>query len=555
MGVTLMLLVSGCSTVQEYKVSLPDHVIPNRELCQNLSRHFIAIDKRGGFTPIYFDECSGITVSTAVSVTEILDEIAIQKQKRPKLKLLVFIHGGLNNPEGDKGSIRSFVADLQKMKETCIPDANKNCANYYPLFVIWPSELFDTYGDSIANYYQGEWDGKIPTISMPFRLGVDFAEILVRAPQSFFHQMKLWIDSRSLADHQTSKFLSQGNTHDICNKISGFYCVNDGDSSNFEINQFLDNYGEILFPLKLLTIPSVDPIGRRAWQSMVARSHFGFQTPCGMKIGFMPSYNSCQYGALKKFFDEFKKKGLEEMSIRLIGHSMGTILASEIIRENPDLDYEEIIFMAAAATIRQYKNDVEPVLKRSYNKHYSWKLLHQEWEKQNNNIEKIKESVSKIQQSFESLNIKKQSENIKIASNRVSATQPIVENAIKENIDIEPSEPKLIKFYNLSLHPFAEASEINVIAAAPDGSLLEWIDYNFTDPSDISDRTFGKWANLVSMPNYFDQELFDEKQVFFKRFGLSCASPIKHGGFIQPLTEYCGPRYWQPDFWENGTSL
>lgn len=573
MGFSLILTISGCSTVPGYRVSLPDNVAPDWDICQNLNKHFIAIGNRGEFVPVFFKECSGISSSSVGSVKDIVNEIKAQREVNKDKKLLVFIHGGLDSPDGDildqEGTIKRFASDIQDIsckrqgadKTQCKED------DYYPLFIIWPSAFINTYGDSIFHNYQGEWNGIIPIISSPLRFSLDIAEIFVRAPQSFFHQVKLGFDSEFLTDS-------------TCFEAPGYYCVGNGKGNtlNFRLNQTLENGGKIGYPIKLLTTPIADPIGRRAWQSMVSRSHFGFHTPCGMAMGFMPSHNPCQSGALKDFFDVFNKNIdlKNDMPIRLIAHSMGAILASEIIREYPDLDYKEIVFMGAASSIRQYKNDVEPLLRKKYDKHQEWKKDYKKWknQNQNNNIEKMKESVSKIRQGVDLLKIKKQSESIKILGKQVSATQSIVDN-IELLEPKEPKEPGLIRFYNLSLHPFAEANETNYYASLPAGSLLEWIDYNFTDPSDLTDRTLGKWTNLVSMRNYFEPHLFkgqkenekkeggfdsdfskeeeSEDVVFFKRFDLSCNSPVKHGEFITPseASKNCTQiRYWQPKFWE-----
>jgi hypothetical protein len=50
------------------------------------------------------------------------------------------------------------------------------------------------------------------------------------------------------------------------------------------------------------------------------------------------------------------------MEITLIGHSMGTIIINEIIRRFPKLQYKDIIYMAAACTIRDFECKVAPLM-------------------------------------------------------------------------------------------------------------------------------------------------------------------------------------------------
>ncbi len=57
----------------------------------------------------------------------------------------------------------------------------------------------------------------------------------------------------------------------------------------------------------------------------------------------------------------------KKYKITLIGHSMGTIIANEILRAFPNLPYEEIVYMAAACSIHDFENSVIPLLKRENN--------------------------------------------------------------------------------------------------------------------------------------------------------------------------------------------
>jgi hypothetical protein len=50
-----------------------------------------------------------------------------------------------------------------------------------------------------------------------------------------------------------------------------------------------------------------------------------------------------------------------------------------------------------------------------------------------------------------------------------------------------------LRFYNLSLHPEAEARDLEVSGAAPIGSLLEWIDDIFETPVTCNPDRSNAW--------------------------------------------------------------
>ena len=59
------------------------------------------------------------------------------------------------------------------------------------------------------------------------------------------------------------------------------------------------------------------------------------------------------------------------------------------------------------------------------------------------------------------------------------------------------AKPEL-RFYNLSLHPVAEASEANAWGTVPVGSLLEWVDHVYTNNDPLLDKSLGRWVNVAA---------------------------------------------------------
>jgi hypothetical protein len=98
------------------------------------------------------------------------------------------------------------------------------------------------------------------------------------------------------------------------------------------------------------------------------------------------------------------------------------------------------------------------------------------------------------------------------------------------------------RFYLLTLHPIAEAEEVEGWDIPSRGSLLEWIDLWFDAPEHPLDRRLGKWINAVSALNVFYSV---RTQVTIKAFSVEGDSkPQKHGQFNE------GP-FWQLKTWRH----
>jgi hypothetical protein len=85
------------------------------------------------------------------------------------------------------------------------------------------------------------------------------------------------------------------------------------------------------------------------------------------------------------------------------------------------------------------------------------------------------------------------------------------------------------EFFNLTLHPVAEADEIEGWDLPSRGSLLEWVDNWYTSPSHPVDRRLGKWVNAMESIHLFRDV---RERVFVKGFGVEGdLLPQKHGDF------------------------
>lgn len=548
--IIFLMLILGCSNIPKYpdftRINIPENG------CEVYKNNVIAADKRGNhFSPIINVDASSnkcnIAFKTAFDIPDTDQYIndIIENLKKSRKKPLIFIHGGLNDYNDSLERVTTTI-------DTILKDSD-----YYPIFLIWPSEGLDTYTDSLVNYLQGEWDRSIDKkFAIPFKIATDLFLMPAKLPINYATSYKLASNSTFYLEkynptfnnllrsfHSLVIFSGKENesipyiANDPCFNSSsitkGIYCMNI-EKEHVDGFYYDQLWKRILFsPVKLVTIPISDPLIRRAWDSMYARIRFTFRTHCPAdKSGV----GSCRAGVFYQFFDKLNKytKNHSDIdNITLVGHSMGTIVAGEIIREFPEIPYENIVFSGAAISIREFKNTVEVTLLRKYKETENYSRLIRERE-------------------FfrDELLLQNKSGNVNFAIEKN-------DDAINE-LKMLRKRIKPFVFYNISLHPFTEAREENVLGAVPSGSLLEWIDNLIENPQDGLDRTLGKWTNITPLiatsrngetpkEHYFSQVLLENNYMHFSRFGLDPTLPTMHAHLGNKDGRF---KFWEHSNWK-----
>lgn len=422
--------------------------------------------------------------------------------------LFVFIHGGLNDYAAsletsirDFKHIERFNGDQLNPADPWTARLRKNEA-YHSIFISWPTGGPDTYFDRTYRYEQGAYDTQFKKSTGFLDIFSDIAEGFARTPQGYLKSVNRYLRAQSqLSD------IAEGKEDDCGTKESNYVCSADISPK--------PQFGSVplyqaTFPLRLISVPVIDPFGKRAWDSMLARARFTFRRPLPLlqderdsvrvqemkqTLWRIKSQNedggvALEKGILHQFFQGLQKHlctgspdtgrrnngDAECVELTIVAHSMGAIVTNEILNHFPNLPYRNIVFLAAANSIRDFRLMAERVIKRR----------HDCWEDARACLPEYQKWGSYFRRND-------------------------------------------LRFYNVSLHPIADQTEINIGGVAPRGSLLEWIDDIYTAPPVLSDRTMGKWQNVLLSRNDFDASTM--KRMRFKRFGLSCASPRKHGAF------------------------
>lgn len=317
------------------------------------------------------------------------------------LRLLIYAHGGMVSHE-------EAILDSERLAPYMLED------NYVPLFLVWTSDFASSYGNRLCCVRDGRedqiWNGWFG----PARLFGDVVSGVGRAPETYGKEVlrlgRTMVPAFRTQDYQLSErdFRSDRDTlTPACNATSETpeaewnsatvifppYCetrpLNDGFThfTSREASYYL------LLPTETVTVLA-QGAGASAWDNMVRRTRMAFRpspafvTQERTLAGNAPLTNfDCRHftdvaaaeaysgdtpegraGAFERFFarlycetrvdTEFGRK----LYVHFYGHSMGAIVGDEFLSRFPNFNYQRVVYMAAADTIRNFSNGALPVI-------------------------------------------------------------------------------------------------------------------------------------------------------------------------------------------------
>src|SRR5262249_54092002 len=147
-------------------------------------------------------------------------------------------------------------------------------------------------------------------------------------------------------------------------------------------------------------------------------------------------------------------------TITIIGHSMGAIVACELLQRFHMLPVDNVVFEAAACSVSNFKTNVIPFL-----------------EEQN-----LRTKIAPLEGK-------------------------------------DPADVVKTHVYNLCLHDDAENAEKNPgeLDLSQRGSLLTWIDTLYQSPESENDRTLGRWVNAILATDDLPRDVLN--RITIKEFG------------------------------------
>ena len=213
-------------------------------------------------------------------------------------KLLIYINGGLNLI----GGARKLAANQIRCMEL---------DGYFPAYLNWRTEALLTYGEQISKVRNGKINRNLQ-VTTPLYLAADLGAGLARAPITFYNQTARYLDRLVFRDK-----IEYGVDVDGSVSRKHHYTKESGEvgyKSNVVYGERIDKQrsdfgGDILYtltvPLRLVTTPFTDFLGKTAWKNMLRRSRVTVRSAWEFQPEFFDIKRTpAGKGALSRFFQE-----------------------------------------------------------------------------------------------------------------------------------------------------------------------------------------------------------------------------------------------------------
>lgn len=431
---------------------------------------------------------------------------------RVKRKLLLYVHGGLNEQQETLDRAARLAPVIL-------------CSGSYPIFINWKSNLISSYFEHLFFVRQGRHMSALNPLALPLfpaYLITDIARGISRMGTSFGQLV--------LNDYEASRLYQDLFSHEIAEDLQ-LKAMKNANAIHMSSHELQDQpivesihsalTWLITLPSKIGSAPFLDAAGTSAWENMNRRTQVLFnredQFDLGSSLGERTrrqalasngnnggtspyAWGSAEMpvmGGLMRFLLELEKsieRSHDKIEITIVAHSMGAIVINQMLKSiNSDvlglrsdniskLPIADIVYMGAACSIQDYQDSVWPYLRTA----------------------------------------------------------------------------RTAQFYNVMLHEKAEAQDtvppvipVLDIDLAPRGSLLVWIDGFLANPNTFLEKTLGRFSNAMRAVHITPDEL--KKQINFKvfRVGEETLEPQHHLGLTDKWkfwkTECVQARYISPD--------
>jgi len=411
-------------------------------------------------------------------------------ERRPK-EIVIYIHGGLNNIDG--AIAKSAV--LTDMFE------GQNTSQYF-IGICWNSNLMPTYGQHLFGVREGLHQAPKAIATSPAMLVADVGGAAARLPMnlaSFIWQDAYTVNPRGftrrkLADRRYKQIRKAAKDP----KLGGLIVGDASDERSLALRIGSD-FGRwiVTYPVKVPSTFFLDLFGVQSWKNMLRRTRTMFEResefiplldyedadrlntyvkkylppqdpdlPPPDTVKFLDNLNYTGRKGAMWHFGKYLLDGMdapasgERSTITIIGHSMGAIVACELLQRFHALPVDNVVFEAAACSVSNFKTNVIPFLEE-------------------------------------------QNLQTKIAT--LEGKNPA--NVVKTHV------------YNVCLHDDAENAEKNPgeLDLSQRGSLLTWVDTLYQSPESENDRTFGRWVNAILATDDLPDDILN--RITIKEFG------------------------------------
>ncbi len=287
-----------------------------------------------------------------------------EKKKPNDLQLLIYVHGGLN----------TFNSATSRVNENTV---NEMIADgKYPLFISWNAEGPSNYSDHLFSLRRGVMSGSRGPISSPFVFVEDITRSIVRLPTSIYNvltnlhykfQKESWQGKEIIAAKANLDKLKQ----------DGQFKIHDSADEHLPFK----DWWSIWNPLKLGTAPFVDEFGSGIWGSLLRRTDMVLHRDTSVSamrdldpdsenvLEKETAFETAASKFLTRWQEKYGKNKLENqqdgLEVVLVGHSMGTMITNNIVAKYQNINFSQIVYMAAACSIKEIEYVIAPYLKQN----------------------------------------------------------------------------------------------------------------------------------------------------------------------------------------------
>jgi hypothetical protein len=430
-------------------------------------------------------------------------------------EVVIHIHGGLNKITG---AIEKTALLADQLREASSLDHK-----IYYIGICWNSDLYPTYKDHLLSIREGLHQPGKAIITAPAMLLSDIGGAVSRLPLNlinFLYQDAYTVNPglfkrTQLAQNRYDQIFAREQETGAQNTLRVSSAMNQRAAlaRRSDFAQWL-----LTQPAKVSTTLLLDWLGSEPWKNMLRRTRTMFER----ESEFIPSVDykdmpkiaqtlsgaggkaasadalldqmnaTGRQGAVYFFCNQAQARLMGAASrpkITLIGHSMGAIACCEILQRFHQLSFDNVVFMGAACSIRDFKTKVIPYL-----------------QEQNLREAMAGELTASLVASLEK-------------QGGISA-EALAEVRRQGGAMAVRAQGMKTQFYNLCLHDTAENGEKNPLESdlVQRGSLLTWIDVLYQHPESENDRTFGRWINALLCTDNLPGDVVG--RITIKEFGV-----------------------------------
>lgn len=285
--------------------------------------------------------------------------------------LLIYIHGGLNP-----------ATDSNERADKLVPEMS----GYKPIFINWKSGFVTTYREHLLHDRQGTYWSVWGPVSSPFIALEDAGRGVIKAPMVWWYQFNDFARTIAFGAYPSEKSAMEVNQELLQDKREPFGSVPHVVEANGNLLDQRDGWdkttdtvlgiGRLAFGLT--TAPFFTSLGTGAWDTMKRRTNIIIDNSQTVLSNPAVTEFDPRYGAVYHLFEEISRRQKIDSGLKivLIGHSMGTIIASKVLALWPEINYDRIIFMAAACTIDDFRAALPHHLTKDKETHFYNYMLH-----------------------------------------------------------------------------------------------------------------------------------------------------------------------------------